>query len=89
MIHWFGTRKKIFLVHFRNVRGHRDDVVIEIFPDEGSVDMVKAVRSYRDVGYDGMLVPDHIPMGPEGSGPANFAFCYGYIRGLLQSADEL
>jgi mannonate dehydratase len=89
VIHWFGTRKKIFLVHFRNVRGHRDDVVIEIFPDEGSVDMVKAVRSYRDVGYDGMLVPDHIPMGPEGSGPANFAFCYGYIRGLLQSADEL
>ena len=52
-IHWFGSRKKIFLVHFRNVRGHRDDVVVEIFPDEGDVDMVKAVRSYRDVGYDG------------------------------------
>jgi mannonate dehydratase len=88
VIRWFGERKKIFLVHFRNVRGHRDDVVIEIFPDEGSVDMAKAVRVYREVGYDGMLVPDHIPMGPEGSGPANFAFCYGYIRGLLQSADE-
>jgi mannonate dehydratase len=87
-IHWFGSRKKIFLVHFRNVRGHRDDVVVEIFPDEGDVDMVKAVRSYRDVGYDGMLVPDHTPMGPEGSSPANFAFCYGYIRGLLQSAAE-
>jgi mannonate dehydratase len=88
VIRWFGERKKIFLVHFRNVRGHRDDVVIEIFPDEGSVNMAKAVRVYRDVGYDGMLVPDHIPMGPEGSGPANFAFCYGYIRGLLQYADE-
>jgi hypothetical protein len=33
-------------------------------------------------------VPDHIPMGPESSGPANFAFCYGYIRGLLQSEEE-
>lgn len=88
VIRWFGSRKKIFLVHFRNVRGHRDDVVIEIFPDEGDVDMVKALRAYREVGYDGMLVPDHIPMGPEGSGPANFAFCYGYIRGLLQSAAE-
>ena len=87
-IHWFGSRKKIFLVHFRNVRGHRDDVVIEIFPDEGDVDMVKAVRSYRDVGYDGMLVPDHVPMGLESSGSANFDFCYGYIRGLLQSAAE-
>ncbi|HEX3754518.1 MAG TPA: mannonate dehydratase [Rhizomicrobium sp.] len=88
VIRWFGERKKIFLVHFRNVRGHRDDVVIEIFPDEGSVNMAKAVRTYREVGYDGMLVPDHIPMGPESSGPANFAFCYGYIRGLLQFADE-
>jgi mannonate dehydratase len=88
VIRWFGERKKIFLVHFRNVRGHRNDVEIEIFPDEGSVNMVKAIQTYRDVGYDGMLVPDHIPMGPEGSGPANFAFCYGYIRGLLQSADQ-
>ncbi|HEY4077193.1 MAG TPA: mannonate dehydratase [Rhizomicrobium sp.] len=88
VIRWFGERKKIFLVHFRNVRGHRNDVEIEIFPDDGSVNMAKAVQVYRDVGYDGMLVPDHIPMGPEGSGPANFAFCYGYIRGLLQYADE-
>jgi mannonate dehydratase len=89
VIRWFGSRKKIFLVHFRNVRGHRDDVVIEIFPDEGDVDMAKALRTYREVGYDGMLVPDHIPMGPEGTGPANFAFCYGYIRGLLQSSAEV
>jgi mannonate dehydratase len=88
VIRWFGERKKIFLVHFRTVRGHRDDVVIEIFPDEGSVNMAKAVRVYRDIGYDGMLVPDHIPVGPDGAGPANFAFCYGYIRGLLQFADE-
>ena len=86
VIRWFGSRKKIFLVHFRNVRGHRDDVVVEIFPDEGDVDMVKALRAYRDVGYDGMIVPDHIPMGPPGSGPANWSFCYGYMRGLLQAA---
>ncbi|MDB5735359.1 MAG: D-mannonate dehydratase [Alphaproteobacteria bacterium] len=89
VIRWFGSRKKIFLVHFRNVRGHRDDVLVEIFPDEGDVDMVKALRAYRDVGYDGMLVADHIPMGPPSSGPANWSFCYGYIRGLLQSAAEV
>ena len=87
VIRWFGERKKIFLVHFRNVRGGRDDVVIEIFPDEGSVDMAKAIKAYRDVGYGGMLVPDHVPFGPPGSERENFAFCYGYIRGLLQSAD--
>ena len=88
VIRWFGERKKIFLVHFRNVRGGRDNVVLEIFPDEGSVDMVKALKVYRDVGYGGMLVPDHVPFGPPGSEQQNFAYCYGYIRGLLQSADE-
>ena len=89
VIRWFGERKKIFLVHFRNVRGGRDNVELEIFPDEGSVDMVKALRVYRDVGYGGMLVPDHVPFGPPGAEAENFAFCYGYIRGLLQSADYL
>ena len=89
VIRWFGERQKIFLVHFRNVRGGRDDVVVEIFPDEGSVDMAKAIQVYRDVGYGGMLVPDHVPFGPPGAEAANFAFCYGYIRGLLQSADYL
>ena len=89
VIRWFGERNKIFLVHFRNVRGGRDNVELEIFPDEGSVDMVKALRVYRDVGYGGMLVPDHVPFGPPGAEAENFAFCYGYIRGLLQSADYL
>jgi mannonate dehydratase len=88
VIRWFGERKKIFLVHFRNVRGHRDDVVVEIFPDEGSVDMVRALHIYREVGYDGMLVPDHVPFGSVASRSENFAYCYGYIKGLLQSAAQ-
>jgi mannonate dehydratase len=33
-----------------------------------------------------MLMPDHVPEidGPDPSGTA-FAYCYGYIRGLLDS----
>lgn len=88
VIRYFGERKKIFNVHFRNIRGHRNDFVAEIFPDEGSVDFVKAVRTYRDVGYDGMLMPDHVPLGTPEAELQNFAFAYGYIRGLMQSADE-
>ena len=34
MIRYFGSRKKIFNVHFRNIRGHRNDFV-ETYPDEG------------------------------------------------------
>ena len=44
VIRYFGSRKKIFNVHFRNIRGHRDDFQ-EVYPDEGDIDFVKALRS--------------------------------------------
>ena len=50
MIRYFGTRGKIFNVHFRNIRGHRDDLV-EVFPDEDEIDFVKAMQVYKEVGY--------------------------------------
>lgn len=86
VIRWFGGRGKIFNVHFRNIRGGRDHFS-ETFPDEGDVDFVQALRTYREVGYDGMLMPDHVPIveGDPGAKLESFAFCYGYIRGLLQA----
>jgi len=84
VIRYFGSRKKIFNVHFRNIRGHRNEL-IETFPDEGDVDFVKAIQTYRDVGYPYLLMPDHVPVAPDDPGGLqSFAFCYGYIRGLLQ-----
>jgi mannonate dehydratase len=58
VIRYFGSRQKIFNVHFRNIRGHRDDFV-EVYPDEGDVDFVKAIQAYKDVGYSYMMMPDH------------------------------
>ncbi len=85
VIRYFGTRKKIFNVHFRNIRGGRDNF-IEVFPDEGDVDFVKAIKVYREVGYPYMLMPDHVPIATTDPGSLqSFAFCYGYIRGLIQS----
>jgi mannonate dehydratase len=86
VIRWFGERGKIFNVHFRNIRGHRDDF-IETFPDEGDVDFVKALKVYREVGYDGLLMPDHAPRFQDNPGGVNesFAFDFGYIRALLQA----
>jgi mannonate dehydratase len=87
VIRYFGTRKKIFNVHFRNIRGHRDDF-IEVYPDEGDIDFVKAIRVYKEVGYPYMIMPDHVPqVASDPNGLESFAFCYGYIRGLLQSLD--
>lgn len=88
VIRYFGTRKKIFNVHFRNIRGHRDDF-LEVYPDEGDIDFVKAIRVYREVGYEYMLMPDHVPVAEtDPSGLQSFAFCYGYIRGLIQSLEH-
>lgn len=88
VIRYFGTRKKIFNVHFRNIRGHRDDFE-EVFPDEGDIDFVKAIRVYKEIGYPYMLMPDHVPLAENDPGSLqSFAFCYGYIRGLIQSVNH-
>jgi len=88
VIRYFGSRKKIFNVHFRNIRGKRDDF-LEVFPDEGDVDFVKAIQVYREVGYPYLLMPDHVPNAPgDPGGLQSFAFAYGYIRGLIQSLEH-
>ena len=60
MIRYFGTRHKIFNVHFRNIAGGFLNFR-ETFIDDGDVDMLKAMRVYKEVGYDGMMMPDHVP----------------------------
>lgn len=88
VIRFFGTRKKIFNVHFRNIRGHRNDFT-EVYPDEGDVNMWKALNVYREVGYPYMLMPDHVPQAEsDPAGLQSFAYCYGYIQGLIQVAQQ-
>ena len=84
-IRWFGERGKIFNVHFRNIRGRRLSFT-ETFPDEGDMDMVRSLKLYRELGYPYMLMPDHVPhiSGRDPDGVA-FAFCYGYIRALIEA----
>jgi mannonate dehydratase len=88
VIRWFGLRGKLFNVHFRNIRGRKLDFV-ETFPDEGDMDMLRALRVYQEVGYRYMLMPDHAPWvsGRDPKGVA-FAYCYGYIAAALQSLDR-
>lgn len=89
VIRYFGSRKKIFNVHFRNIRGHRNDFQ-EVFPDEGDVDFVKAMLVYKEVGYPYMIMPDHVPVHPDDKGGSQaFAFSYGYIRALIQAVNHM
>lgn len=91
VIRYFGSRRKIFLVHFRNLRGHRDDFQ-EVYPDEGDIDMFRAMKVYHEVGYPHLLIPDHLPnyddkaTSPEDPDTKQgFAFAYGYIKALIQA----
>ncbi len=88
-IRYFGSRKKIFWVHFRNIRGGFLKFE-ETFPDEGDIDMLRAMRIYKEVGYDGVLIPDHVPKSALDSrwGHRAHAFCLGYIKALIQAVES-
>ena len=86
LIRHFGQRKKIFNVHFRNIRGGRDRFQ-EVYPDEGDIDMPRVMRVLREVGYSGMVMPDHVPTHPgDRDGRQALAFAFGYIIALIQAA---
>jgi mannonate dehydratase len=83
VIRYFGRRGKIFNVHFRNIRGRFLNFQ-ETFIDDGDVDMLKAMRVYKEIGYDGMMMPDHAPkIAGDPQGLQAFAFTFGYIKALI------
>lgn len=88
MIEDFGRRGKIHEVDFRNVSSPLPHFV-ETFPDDGYLDMYAVMRSLRQAGFCGPLVPDHIPQlaGDEGMNRAGTAYCIAYIRALIERAE--
>ena len=91
-IRYFGKRKKIFLVHFRDIRGSATKFV-ETFHDDGQTNMLEAIKALKDVGYDGPMRPDHQPMteGFENLPPLSGYrllgkfFAVGYMKGLIEA----
>lgn len=88
VIRWFGSRNKIFNVHFRNIRGGKLSFM-EVFPDEGDMDMWASMKAYAEIGYKYMIMPDHVPSLSADPGHAvAFSYCFGYIQALLQALAE-
>lgn len=90
VIRHFGRQGKIYFVHFRDVRGTPEKFV-ETFHDEGQTDMLACMRAYREIGFEGVLRPDHVPTmeGDDNSRPGYSSigrlFAIGYIKGLRQA----
>ena len=89
---------RIFFVHVRDVRGTATNFV-ETFPDEGDSDMAAMFRTYREIGFDGPIRPDHAPamegdpvhrgevagtnVGYQATG---MVFTVGYMKGLMAAS---
>ncbi len=88
-IQYFGSRNKILYVHFRNVSSPVPKFHEE-FINTGYVDMHKAMRAYRDAGFQGVFIDDHCPnLTGDVPFPGNLGgyrsriFALGYIQALL------
>jgi len=88
MIRHFGRQKRLFHVHFRNVKGTvpKQGHYSEVMPDEGDLDMADVARALHEVGYDGVIDYDHIMrLINDPGGRAYIAYCVGFMRGVLTS----
>ena len=80
--------ERIYMVHFRNVRGIRTDFC-ETWQDNGELDMAALMRLYCRLGVCAPVRVDHVPSLPreEGAVPGYDAigrlFAIGYLKGML------
>jgi mannonate dehydratase len=85
-IRHFGRQGKVFFVHFRNVVGQMP-AFRESFLDSGDIDMLEAMRVWKEVGFSGPMIPDHLPhvTGDTEDGRAARAHAIGYMKALMQA----
>lgn len=61
---------------------------VETWHDEGQTDLLACLRAYRDIGFTGVLRPDHVPtVAGDSNDAAGYSaygrlYTIGYIRGL-------
>ena len=104
MIKYFGPRKKLFKIHFRNVSAplpHFSETLI----DDGYFDMSKVMQALVDVDFEGIVIPDHVPTlgvmpgaqqgrGGGGGGQGQFrpnvglAYLLGCMHSMLKAAQN-
>jgi mannonate dehydratase len=85
-IEYFGSRKKLFVVHFRNIHAPLP-YFRETYLNEGYMDMYKVMKALAKVNFDGVLIGDHFPR-MAAPGPAGQIYTIGYLQALIERANE-
>ncbi len=89
IIRHFGSAGKIAYIHFRDVsssvpRFH------ETFIGEGMWDPVALFKTLRKAGFDGVVIPDHVPHIPGDSSwnMTSRAYAVGYLKGIIRTLES-
>ena len=92
----FGAMGRIHFVHLRNIRITAPGVFHEVahLTEAGSLDIFAIVKALHDVGFTGVLRPDHGRMiwdeiGRPGYGLFDRALGAAYINGLWEAMEKL
>ncbi|RDZ62624.1 mannonate dehydratase [Haloferax sp. Atlit-12N] len=82
----FAERDQIVFIHFRDVVGTVPKFN-ETFVDEGNFNTVEAVETLDEVGYQGAVIPDHVPKmeGDDDWRHRARGFTIGYLRGVVDT----
>ena len=89
-IEHFGGEKKIYYVHFRDVQGPVT-CFNECYIGDGNVDTLEVMKTLKAVGFDGFMIPDHVPH-TENDTDWNHrgrAHAVGYMKALLEVVNKL
>ena len=83
----FVRARVVHQVHFRNVSSPLPNFQ-ETFIEDGYVDMGRTIQVLADSGFDGMVVPDHVPQtgGSDAGTYGAEAYLLGYLRSMIQTA---
>ncbi len=89
-IRHFVPKGKIYYGHFRDVQGTADKFA-ECFLGEGNVNLVEAMKTFKECGFTGFLIDDHVPGMVDDSewGHRGRAYATGYMLALLNAVTQL
>ncbi len=83
----FKWRKRIFIVHLRDVSGYWGGNMAEMQFGTGRIDLADAIAALRRIDYDGILHPEHFPVFeselPDDQSPL---FTHAWDRKLITTA---
>ena len=88
MLREFVPKKRVGMVHFRDVRGTVENFS-ECYLGDGRMNPARIMRELYENGYDGLLLDDHVPYLANDTrwGHTSRAYEYGYITGLAAATE--